>query len=122
MQGPDEGVGTLAMHPSGFMFVLGGRHSMRPPSLGVYAWGQTGKALPLMATALAGGAPRASVAAAIDESGAKLATIATAPDHMLTIWDWQAGEPLLQCKSTGQEVGMVCALQVSMCKLRWWMP
>lgn len=86
------------------MFALGGRHRSRVPSLRVYKWGQTGEALPVLEKALPAGAQRAFLDAAFNASGAQLATIAAAPDHMLTIWDWQQGEPLLQCKSSGQEV------------------
>ncbi|KAK9834537.1 hypothetical protein WJX74_003954 [Apatococcus lobatus] len=103
-QGPDEGIGALAMHPGGAMFLLGGRHRTRPPFLGVYGWGQTGEALPKLVKALPGGAQKGFVNAAFNTSGFQLATVAGGPDHMLTIWDWQQGEPLLQSKSTGQEV------------------
>ena len=121
MQGPDEGIGALALHPGGSMFLLGGRHRTRAPSLGVYVWGRSAEALPRLAKALPGGAQRAFVNAAFNTSGFQLATLAGGPDHMLTIWDWQLGEPLLQCKSTAQEVGakVQAASRCKCCPYGW---
>ena len=39
-----------------------------------------------------------------NHTGELLAAIGGAPDYLLTLWDWKAGEIVLRCKAFSQEV------------------
>jgi WD40 repeat protein len=53
---------------------------------------------------LSGGAEQGYASMAFNRTGQSLASVATAPDYMLTIWDWEEESMGLHCKAFGQDV------------------
>lgn len=53
---------------------------------------------------LPAGTERSYSAACFSPDGTKLAAVGSAPDYLLTLWDWAAGATLLRCKAFSQEV------------------
>jgi len=53
---------------------------------------------------LPNGTENAYACAAFSTDGSKLASVGSAPDYLLTLWDWQTAATLLRCKAFSQEV------------------
>ncbi|CAN0212449.1 unnamed protein product, partial [Phaeothamnion confervicola] len=94
------GVGCFALHPSREFIAVGEKgfqpaiHAYRYPSFERFA-------------ALRGGAERGYASLSFNAAGDKLASVARAPDYMLTVWDWASARVLLHCKAFGQDVARV---------------
>jgi WD40 repeat protein len=53
---------------------------------------------------LPNGTENAYACAAFSTDGSKVASVGSAPDYLLTLWDWQTAATLLRCKAFSQEV------------------
>ena len=93
----DGGVGCVAVHPSKKMFAVGGRGFQ--PNVYIYSYPEL-----IVINVLKGGAERGYSSLSYNAHGNKLATVATSPDYMLTVWDWQKELVELHAKAFGQEV------------------
>ena len=93
----DGGVGCVAVHPSKKMFAVGGRGFQ--PNIYIYSYPEL-----VILNVLKGGAERGYSCLAYNAHGTKLASVATSPDYMLTVWDWQQEIIELHSKAFGQEV------------------
>ena len=98
IMGIDEGgVGCVCVHPSKKMFAVGGRG--HKPSIYIYSYPEK-KILKV----LKGEAERGYASMDFNHAGTKLASVATAPDYMLTVWDWEEERVMLHTKAFGQDV------------------
>ena len=96
--GLDEGgVGCVGVHPCNKIFAVGGRGFQ--PKIYIYSY----PALQVI-NILAGGAERGYASLNFNSHGNKLASVASAPDYMLTVWDWQEERIALHAKAFGQDV------------------
>ncbi|CAK8686101.1 unnamed protein product [Clavelina lepadiformis] len=91
------GVGALTVHPSGKYFVVAEK-GVKPylliyefPSLKLYR-------------ILRGGTERAYSFVDFDPKGNLLASVGSAPDYMLTVWDWKKEKIMLRSKAFSQEI------------------
>jgi cilia- and flagella-associated protein 44 len=93
----DGGVGCVAVHPSKTMFAVGGKGFQ--PKIYIYSY-------PVLkiVRVLSGGAERGYSSLSYNVHGTKLASVATAPDYMLTVWDWDKELIELHSKAFGQDV------------------
>ena len=53
---------------------------------------------------LPSGTEQAYSCAVFNSDGSMLASVGSAPDYMLTLWEWQTASTLLRCKAFSQEV------------------
>lgn len=90
-------VGAIGAHPSG-AYLCVAETGCSPlccvyeyPSLRLYR-------------VLRGGTERAYSACSFDPAGARLATVGSSPDFMLTVWDWKTEKIELRSKAFSQEV------------------
>ena len=101
LPGIDEnGVSAVAVHPSRCYIAVGGKGFN--PRIFIYSYPDLE-----IVKVCSGGAERgyASLNFNVDgDSGDKLASVATGPDFMLTIWDWQNEAVELHSKAFGQDV------------------
>lgn len=51
-----------------------------------------------------GGTERAYSSVDFNHDGSLLASVGSAPDFMLTVWDWRQEKLMLSCKAISQEV------------------
>ncbi|KAG5483820.1 hypothetical protein LSCM4_04975 [Leishmania orientalis] len=97
--GPQDGaVGAVAVHPSAMSYVMGERCPANP-LLRAYSWPSR--------TALqtfAGGAEVGYSTLTFNVDGSRLASVASAPDYTLAIWDWQSASLLLRSKCFNSDV------------------
>lgn len=101
LPGIDEnGVGAMAVHPSRSYIAVGGKGFN--PRIFIYSYPDLE-----IVKICSGGAERGYASLHFNvngESGDKLASVATGPDFMLTIWDWQNEAVELHSKAFGQDV------------------
>jgi WD40 repeat protein len=97
MFGQDRSIGTITVHPNGNYFVLGGK-GMSP---NIYIYEYPSKKLYRV---LKKGTERAYSSISFSYDGDKLASVGSAPDYMLTVWDWQQERIILRSKAFSQEV------------------
>ena len=96
------GVACVALHPNEALFLAAEKCKHRAPN--VYIYRHLGGGAAELHRVLRGGTEHAYSAAAFTPDGATLATVGSAPDYMLTIWDWRAERVVLRCKAFSQEV------------------
>ncbi|XP_051907851.1 cilia- and flagella-associated protein 44-like isoform X2 [Hippocampus zosterae] len=91
------GIGAIGVHPSQEYFVVAekGKNPIlivyEYPSLQVYR-------------ILRDGAERVFSSVNFNSDGSLLASLASAPDYLLTVWKWRQEEVMLRCKAISQEV------------------
>jgi WD40 repeat protein len=96
--GLDEGgVGCVAVHPGRKMFAVGGKGFQ--PNIYIYSYPELE-----IKHVLRGGAERGYSSLSYNAHGTKLASVASSPDFMLTVWDWKQELIELHSKAFGQEV------------------
>ncbi|CAM37632.1 conserved hypothetical protein [Leishmania braziliensis MHOM/BR/75/M2904] len=97
--GPRDGaIGAVAAHPSGTSYVVGER-CPENPLLRAFAWPSRAPS-----KTLAGGAEVGYSTLAFNVDGSRLASVASAPDYTLAIWDWQSASLLLRSKCFNSDV------------------
>ncbi|KPA77379.1 hypothetical protein ABB37_07243 [Leptomonas pyrrhocoris] len=97
--GPEDGaVGAVAVHPSQLFYVVGER---RPadPLIQAYNWPSK-----KVAKTFVGGAAVGFSALAFNHDGTRFASVASAPDYTLAIWDWATATLLLRSKCFSSDV------------------
>lgn len=100
VQGIDSrGVGCVGIHPMNNKFAVGGIGYQ--PRIAVYSYPEM-KVEKLQS----GGAERGYVSVSFNASGDRLVSLSTAPDFLLTVWDWENERILLHSKAFGQDVFM----------------
>lgn len=93
----EGGVGCVAVHPSRQYFAVGGKGHM--PRIYIYSYPDL-----KVIKVLNGGAERGYTSLTFNAKGNKLASVASSPDYMLTIWDWESEQMGLHAKAFGQDV------------------
>ncbi|KAK7198518.1 hypothetical protein NESM_000813500 [Novymonas esmeraldas] len=97
--GPRDGaVGAVAVHPDGRSYVVGERCPANP-LVRAYSWPSRAPS-----QTLAGGAEVGYSALAFNADGSRLASVASAPDYTLAIWDWKMASLLLRSKCFNSDV------------------
>ncbi|CAJ1987419.1 cilia and flagella associated protein 44 / CFAP44 [Leishmania donovani] len=97
--GPQDGaVGAVAVHPGGTSYVVGERCPVNP-LLRAYGWPSRAQS-----KTFAGGAEVGYSALAFNVGGSRLASVASAPDYTLAIWDWENTSLLLRSKCFNSDV------------------
>lgn len=91
------GIGAITVHPSGNFFAVGEKGPN--PNVYVYEWPSR-----QLARVLSGGTERAFADVRFSNDGKMLATVGSAPDYLLHIWDWDKEGILLRAKAFSQEV------------------
>ena len=86
-----SGIGAFVVHPSRETFAVGEKG--RNPKVCIYEY----PSLDLIKI-LRNGAARSYACMCYSEGGEKLATVSSTPDFMLSIWDWNKEQMLLQSK------------------------
>ncbi|GET87177.1 hypothetical protein, conserved [Leishmania tarentolae] len=100
--GPQDGaVGAVAAHPSGSSYVVGERCPVNP-LLRAYSWPSR-----TPSKTFAGGAEVGYSTLAFNVDGSRLASVASAPDYTLAIWDWENTSLLLRSKCFNSDVHSV---------------
>jgi cilia- and flagella-associated protein 44 len=93
----EGGVGAVAVHPSKQLFAVGCKGVQ--PNIYIYSYPDI-KLLKI----LRNGAERGYSCLSFNKAGNELASVASAPDFMLTIWLWDEEKIFLHAKAFGQEV------------------
>nr|XP_049595219.1 cilia- and flagella-associated protein 44-like isoform X3 [Syngnathus scovelli] len=92
-----SGIGSIGVHPSQEYFVVAEKGEK--PIVIIYEYSS------LQAyRILRDGAEHAFSSVSFNSDGSLLATLASAPDYMLTVWRWRQEEVMLRCKAISQEV------------------
>ncbi|XP_037341186.2 cilia- and flagella-associated protein 44 [Pungitius pungitius] len=91
------GIGSIAAHPSKEYFVVAEKG--KQPDIIVYEYPSL---RPFCI--LRGGTERAYSFVNFNPDGSLLASVGSAPDYMLTLWDWRKEKVMLSCKAVSQEV------------------
>ncbi|XP_067430871.1 cilia- and flagella-associated protein 44 [Thunnus thynnus] len=91
------GIGSITAHPSRQYFVVAEKGNQ--PNIIIYEY-------PSLRPyrILRGGTERAYSFVDFNRDGSLLASVGSAPDYMLTLWDWRQEEVMLSCKAISQEV------------------
>ncbi|GLD56738.1 cilia- and flagella-associated protein 44-like protein, partial [Lates japonicus] len=91
------GIGSITTHPSKQYFVAAEKGNQ--PNIIVYEY-------PSLRPhrVLRGGTERAYSFVDFNHDGSLLASVGSAPDYMLTLWNWRQEEVMLSCKAVSQEV------------------
>ncbi|XP_026153925.1 cilia- and flagella-associated protein 44 isoform X2 [Mastacembelus armatus] len=91
------GVGSITTHPRKEFFVVAEKGNQ--PNIIVYEY-------PTLRPyrILRGGTEKAYSFVAFNRDGSLLASLGSAPDYMLTLWNWRQEEVMLSCKAISQEV------------------
>uniref|UniRef100_A0A8C4IP88 Cilia- and flagella-associated protein 44 n=1 Tax=Dicentrarchus labrax TaxID=13489 RepID=A0A8C4IP88_DICLA len=91
------GIGSITAHPSKEYFVVAEKGNQ--PNIIVYEY-------PSLRPyrILRGGTERAYSFMDFNYDGSLLASVGSAPDFMLTLWDWRQEEVMLSCKAISQDV------------------
>ncbi|KAL4169004.1 hypothetical protein KRP22_009933 [Phytophthora ramorum] len=92
-----SGVGSLAVHPSGEFFAVGEK-GVRP-NISIYRYPQI-----TVSHVLRNGTERAYASVEFSKDGETLASVGSAPDFLLTVWNWREEQTVLRCKAFGQDV------------------
>jgi WD40 repeat protein len=93
----EGGVGAVAVHPSKKIFAVGCKGVQ--PNIYIYSYPEI-----KLLKVLRNGAERGYSCLSFNKSGSELASVASAPDFMLTIWLWDKEKIFLHAKAFGQEV------------------
>ena len=91
------GIGCYAVHPSKKYIAVGNKGFQ--PKIYIYNYPDM-----TIAKVLTGGAERGYASLSFNAEGDKLASVATSPDYILTIWEWQEEKLGLHTKAFGQDV------------------
>ncbi|TNN86390.1 Cilia- and flagella-associated protein 44 [Liparis tanakae] len=91
------GIGSITAHPSKEYFAVAEKGTQ--PNIIVYEYPSL---RPF--SILRGGTERAYSFVNFNPDGSLLAAVGSAPDYMLTLWDWRKEEVMLSCKAISQEV------------------
>lgn len=91
-------IGAIAIHPSK-QFIAYSERNIDDPRIYLLEY----PSLRLHRT-LIGGAVRSIVGLSFDSEGGRLASIASDPDYMLTIWNWEVQRIVLRSKAFSQDV------------------
>ncbi|KAG7399994.1 Cilia- and flagella-associated protein 44 [Phytophthora boehmeriae] len=92
-----SGIGSLAVHPSGEFFAVGEKGVK--PNISIYRYPQLS-----VFRVLRNGTERAYASVAFSKDGDTLASVGSAPDFLLTVWNWREELTVLRCKAFGQDV------------------
>ncbi|POM72883.1 Phytophthora infestans Avirulence-associated protein 3.4F-A [Phytophthora palmivora] len=92
-----SGIGSLAVHPSGEFFAVGEKGVK--PNISIYRYPQI-----TVSHVLRNGTDRAYASAEFSKDGDTLASVGSAPDFLLTVWNWREEQTVLRCKAFGQDV------------------
>ncbi|GMF32680.1 unnamed protein product [Phytophthora fragariaefolia] len=92
-----SGIGSLAVHPSGKFFAVGEKGVK--PNLTIYRYPQI-----TVSHVLRNGTERAYASVEFSKDGETLASVGSAPDFLLTVWNWREEQTVLRCKAFGQDV------------------
>jgi WD40 repeat protein len=103
IQGLDGGgIGATALHPDRSFFLVAEKSKVRQPNVYVYCRLATGTIE--LHRVLRNGTERAYSAASFNQDGSMIATVGSAPDYMITLWDWRKEHIILRSKAFSQEV------------------
>ncbi|XP_029301209.1 cilia- and flagella-associated protein 44 [Cottoperca gobio] len=91
------GIGSIAAHPTKECFAVAEKGNQ--PNIIVYEYPSL---RPFCI--LRGGTERAYSFVDFNHDGSLLASVGSAPDYMLTLWDWRREEVVLSCTAISQEV------------------
>ncbi|XP_070707121.1 cilia- and flagella-associated protein 44 [Pempheris klunzingeri] len=91
------GIGAIMAHPSKEYFAVAEKGNQ--PNIIVYEYPSLQPC-----RILRGGTERAYTCVDFSRDGSLLASVGSAPDYMLTVWDWMQEKITLNCKATSQEV------------------
>ncbi|RLN46242.1 hypothetical protein BBJ29_006603 [Phytophthora kernoviae] len=92
-----SGIGSLAVHPSGEFFAVGEKGVK--PNISIYRYPQVS-----VFRVLRHGTECAYASVAFSKDGDTLASVGSAPDFLLTVWNWREELTVLRCKAFGQDV------------------
>ncbi|KAL3666277.1 hypothetical protein V7S43_008528 [Phytophthora oleae] len=92
-----SGIGSLAVHPSGQFFAVGEKGVK--PNISIYRYPET-----TVSHVLRNGTERAYASVEFSKYGETLASVGSAPDFLLTVWNWREEQTVLRCKAFGQDV------------------
>ena len=93
----EDGVGAIAVHPERKFFAVGEKG--KPPHIFIYEY----PSLKLYRILDKGG-ERGFSCISWSTSGNRMASVATAPDYTITVWDWLQERVILKSKAWGQPV------------------
>ena len=93
----EGGIGAVAVHPSRKLFAVGCKGVQ--PNIYIYSYPDLN-----LLKVLRNGAERGYSCLAFNKSGVQMASVATFPDFMLTIWNWDEERIFLHAKAFGQEI------------------
>nr|XP_024659041.1 cilia- and flagella-associated protein 44 isoform X2 [Maylandia zebra] len=91
------GIGAITAHPGKEYFVVAEKG--KQPNIIVYGYPSLGPY-----RILRGGTEREYSFVEFNHNGSILASVGSAPDYTLTLWDWRQEEVILSCKAISQEV------------------
>ncbi|KDO35721.1 hypothetical protein SPRG_18870 [Saprolegnia parasitica CBS 223.65] len=91
------GIGAIAVHPRRAFFAVGEKGPK--PNICIYAYPKL-----KLYRVLRNGTERAYSSLRFSQDGSKLASVGSAPDFLLTVWNWRSEQTILRCKAFGQEV------------------
>ncbi len=99
----DRGLGSFVVHPSHNYLAVG--ETGENPNIYVYKYPQL-----CVHKILQSGALNSFACMCFSHNGEKLASVSTAPDFMLTIWDWAEQRMLLHSKvqNTCAQLAVIC--------------
>ena len=97
------GIGALAVHPCESLFLVAEQRKTGAPNAYIYRY-QGSTQPPELLQTLPAGTERAYAAAAFSSDGKMLALVGSAPDHMLSLWQWREGSIMLRCKAFSQDI------------------
>ena len=96
------GIGAIAVHPTESFIAVAEQCKLRAPNVYVYKLLQTSELE--VEHVLKAGTEHSYSAVAFNKDGNLLATVGSAPDYMLTLWDWEKESVILRHKAFSQEV------------------
>lgn len=96
------GIGAIAVHPQLSFIAVAEECKTRAPNVYLYQLAPDGLTDPQFV--LRSGTERSYSAASFSRDGRLLATVGSAPDFMLTIWNWREEKVILRYKAFSQEV------------------
>lgn len=91
-------IGAIAVHPSKKCFAVAEVYDS-DPNIYIFSYPQLS-----VCKILRGGASRGYADLCFNASGTKIASVATDPDYILTIWNWKESAILLRSKAFSQDV------------------
>jgi WD40 repeat protein len=96
------GVGAIAVHPTEPYFVVAEQCKTHAPN--AYVYRHLVDRRTELFRVLRAGTEHGYACAAFSRDGATLALVGSAPDYMLTLWDWRSEEVILRSKAFSQDV------------------